>query len=94
MALELTPRYGKYFAELTLPERMAVERFIDAASKLYPERASEATAGPGNEGAVYVYIPFPEDDDQNIELHEALAEISTDTLLATGVSIVTMPGPE
>lgn len=95
MSLDLAPRfYGKYFAELTLSERLAVERYIDAMSKLYPDRASETTAGPGNEGTVYVYMPFPDDDDLDIEIHETLSEISSDLLLETGVSIVLMPGPE
>ena len=43
----------------------AAERYIDAMSKLYPDRASDTTAGPGNEGTVY--MPFPDDDDLDIE---------------------------
>jgi len=89
MSLELAPKsYGAYFFDLTFPERLAVERYIDAMVRLYPEIASEATAGPGNDGAVYVYIPFPDDDDLDIEVHETLAEVSADILLSMGISIV------
>ena len=95
MSLELVPKsYGAYFSDLTLPERLAVERYIDAMAGLYPDLASAATAGPGNDGAVYVYIPFPDNEDLDIEIHEKLAEVSVDILLNTGVSVVLMPGPE
>ena len=95
MSMQLAPQsYGKYFTALTLPERLAVERYIGSMREAYPDLAFDATAGPGNDGAVYVYMPFPEDDDLNIEIHEALSEVSATILLETGVSIVLMPGPE
>jgi hypothetical protein len=33
-------------------------------------------------------------DEQNIAIHEALADVAIDILLDTGVSIALMPGPE
>ena len=69
-------------------------RYIDVLSRRYPDLAAKATAGPGNEGTVYVYAPVPVEDDQNIALYEASADIAIDILLDTGVSIALMPGPE
>ena len=93
--LEVTSRsYGTYFSELSHPERRAAVRFIDELSQRYPDLATRASAGPGNEGAVYVYLPMPSEDERNIELHETMAEVALDILLDTGVSIVLMPGEE
>ncbi|GEM_PF-3319734 len=93
--LEVAPRsYGTYFSELSHPERRAAIRFIDALSQRYPDLAARATAGPGNEGTVYAYIPMPSEDERNIELHETMAEVALDILLDTGVSIALMPSVE
>jgi hypothetical protein len=86
--------YGTYFSTLSYPERRAAMRYIDALSRHYPDLAAKATAGPGNEGTVYVYAPVPAEDDQNIALYEISADIAIDILLDTGVSIALMPGPE
>jgi hypothetical protein len=37
---------------------------------------------------------MPAEDDQNIAIFEASADVAIDILLATGVSIALMPGPE
>jgi hypothetical protein len=58
--------------------------------RLYPDLADQAVAGPGNEGTVYVY-PLPIDDDLNIEIHEAMAEVGAQTVVDTGIVIVLMP---
>jgi hypothetical protein len=95
MSLEAVSHYyGTYFSELSYPERRAAIRYIDALSQRYPELAAKATAGPGNEGTIYVYAPLPADDEQNIAIHDALADVAIDILLDTGVSIALMPGPE
>ena len=57
----------------------------------YPDLANQAVVGPGNEGTVYVYIPFPLDDAQNIDIHETMAEIGAHTVADTGIVIVRMP---
>jgi hypothetical protein len=57
----------------------------------YPDLAERAVVGPGNEGTVYVYIPFPLDDAQNIDIHEIMAEIGAQTVADTGIVIVLMP---
>ncbi|HEY7708481.1 MAG TPA: hypothetical protein VIG57_00435 [Candidatus Entotheonella sp.] len=95
MSLEaVSHHYGTYFSELSHPERRAVIRYIDKLSQRYPDLAAKATAGPGNEGTVYVYAPVPAEDDQNIAIYEASADVAIDILLDTGVSIALMPGPE
>lgn len=95
MSLEtVSHHYGMYFSELSYPERWAAIRYIDELSRLYPNLAADATAGPGNEGMVYVYAPVPAEDDQNIVMYEALADVAIDILLDIGVSIALMPGPE
>ena len=95
MSLEaVSHHYGTYFSELSYPERRAAMRYIDVLSRRYTDLAAKATAGPGNEGTVYVYAPVPVEDDQNIALYEASADIAIDILLDTGVSIALMPGPE
>jgi hypothetical protein len=38
-----------------------------------------------------VYIPFPHDEEQNIQIHEAMAEIGAQTVADTGIVIVLMP---
>jgi hypothetical protein len=38
-----------------------------------------------------VYIPLPLDDEQNIEIHETMAEIGAQTVADTGIVIVLMP---
>jgi hypothetical protein len=75
MSLEaVSHHYGTYFSELAYPERLAAMRYIAALSRRYPDLAAKATAGPGNEGTVYVYAPVPVEDDQHIEIYEALAD--------------------
>ena len=88
------PSLGTYFSELSYPERRAALRYIDALSQRYPDLAARATAGPGNEGTVYVYAPVPAEDHQNIAIYEALADVAIDILLDTNVSIVLIPGLE
>ena len=95
MPLEATMRsYGTYFSDLSHPERRAAIRYIEELARHYPDLSAEVAAGPGNEGAVYVYAPLPADDDRNIEVHETMARAAIDILLDTGVSIALMPGPE
>jgi hypothetical protein len=95
MSLEaVSHHYGTYFSELSHPERRAVIRYINKLSQRYPDLAAKATAGPGNEGTVYVYAPVPAEDDQNIAIYEASADVAIDILLDTGVSIALMPSPE
>ncbi len=95
MSLEaVSHHYGTFFCELSYPERRAAMRYIDALSRRYPDLAAKATAGPGNEGTVYVYAPVPAEDDQNIAIYEASADVAIDILLDTGISIALMPGPE
>ena len=95
MSLETVLRnYGTCFSELSHPERRAAIRFIDELSRRYPDLAAGATAGPGNEGTVYVYVPMPSEDERNIELHETMAEVALEILLDTGVSLALMPGVE
>ena len=56
-----------------------------------PARAAQALVGPGNEETGYVYVPLPADDEQNIVLHEAVAEIGATIVADTGIVIVLMP---
>jgi hypothetical protein len=95
MSLEaVSHQYGTYFSELSYPERRAAIRYIEALSRRFPDLGAKATAGPGNEGTVYVYAPVSAEDDQNIAIYEAAADVAIDILLDTGVSIALMPGPE
>ncbi len=95
MSLEaVSHHYGTYFCELSYPERRAAMRYIDELSRRYPDLAAKATAGPGNEGTVYVYAPVPAEDDQNIAIYEASADVAIDFLLGTCMSIALMPGLE
>ena len=55
----------------------------------YPDLADRVVVGPGNEGTVYVYIPLLLDDEQNIEIHETMAEIGAQTVADTGIVIGT-----
>ena len=87
----LASPYGPDFDTLSLPAQLAVGRYLEAMQQHYPDLANRAIVGPGNEGTVYVYIPFPLDDEQNIELHETMAEISAQTVADTGIVIVLMP---
>jgi len=82
---------GPYFDALSLPAQLAVGRYLEAMKRLYPALADQAVAGPGNEGTVYVYIPLPLDDELNIEIHEAMAEVGAQTVVDTGIVIVLMP---
>ena len=92
MKQEIPPDpYAPYFDTLSLPAQLAVGQYLEAMKRLYPDLADRAVAGPGNEGTVYVYIPFPQDDDQNIEMHEAMAEVGAQTVADTGIVIVLMP---
>ena len=91
MSSEIADRsYGAYFYALSLPERLAAIQFIEEMTRRYPEIGAEATAGPGNEDAVYIRASLPVDDDANIEFHETMAEVSIALLLDTGVSMVLM----
>jgi hypothetical protein len=76
---------------LSLPAQLAVERYLDAMRQIAPDLAAQAVVGPGNEGTVYVYVPLPVDEDQNIALHEAVAEIGADLVAETGIVMVLMP---
>jgi hypothetical protein len=82
---------GLQGAMLSLPAQLAVERFLEALMQVDPARAAQALVGPGNEGTVYVYVPLPADDEQNIALHEAVAEIGATIVADTGIVIVLMP---
>jgi hypothetical protein len=70
---------------------LAVARYLDAMRQIAPDLAAQAVVGPGNEGTVYVYVPLPVDEDQNIALHEAMAEIGADLVAETGIVMVLMP---
>ena len=83
--------YGPYFDILPLPAQLAVGRYLEAMKRLYPALVEHAVAGPGNEGTVYVYIPLPADDELNIEIHEAMAEVGAQMVADTGVVLVLMP---
>jgi hypothetical protein len=80
-----------YVETLSLPARLAARQYLEAMKRLYPDLADQADAGPGNEGAVYVYVPLPHDDDQNIEIPEAMAEVGAQTVADAGLVIVLMP---
>jgi hypothetical protein len=95
MPIEVAPRsYGTYFFNLSRPERLAAIQYIEELSRRFPDVGTGATAGPGNEGTVYVYAPLPAEDDRNVEIHEAMADVSLDILLSTGISIALMPDSE
>ena len=83
--------YEPHFDVLSLPAQLAVGRFLEAMKQRYPDLADRAVVGPGNEGTVYVYIPFPLDDERNIEIHEIMAEIGAQTVADTGIVIVLIP---
>jgi hypothetical protein len=76
---------------LSLPAQLAVERYVEALTQIAPACAAQAVVGPGNEGTVYVYVPLPSDEEQNIALHEAVAEIGATIVAETGIVIVLMP---
>jgi len=84
-------RNGPYFDALAAPEQRAVMRYAEALEQLYPDLAEHVAAGPGNDRAVYVYAPFPTDEEQVIEMSETMSKIGLDLLLDTGVLIVLMP---
>ena len=83
--------YEPHFDVLSLPAQLAVGRYLEAMKQHYPDLADRAVVGPGNEGTVYVYIPFPLDDERNIEIHEIMAEIGAQTVADTGIVIVLIP---
>lgn len=83
--------YGPNFYILSLPEQKAVERYIDKLARKYPELAENATAGPGFDGEVYVYVSFPDDEDEDMLLHKAASRITHEILMDRGVSILLMP---
>ena len=87
----LASPYGPYFDTLSLPAQLAVGRYLEALKRLYSDLANRAVVGLGNEGTVYVYIPVPLDDEWNIEIHEAMAEIGAQMVADTGIVIVLMP---
>ncbi|MBI1928478.1 hypothetical protein HYR99_30075 [Candidatus Poribacteria bacterium] len=94
MKNKLKENYGPYFDWLSEPEKRAVEKYIWAMAKHYPQLAEAATAGPGNEGEVYVYIPRPPDEDEDIKIHKKMSKIGLNILMDTGVSILVMPEPK
>jgi plasmid stabilization system protein ParE len=75
---------------LSPAEEAAAQRFIEALRQKYPELAEGAEYGRGHEGTVYVYANLPEDEDEEIEVHEAVAEISTNVLVETDVMVLLM----
>ena len=83
--------YEPPFDVLSLPAQLSVGRYLEAMKQHYPDLANRAVVGPGNEGTVYVYIPLPLDDEQNIEIHETMAEIGAQIVADTGIVIVLMP---
>ena len=83
--------YEPHFDTLPFPAQLAVGRYLEAMKQHYPDLVDRAVVGPGNEGTVYVYIPFPLDDAQNIDIHETMAEIGAQTVADTGIVIVLMP---
>jgi hypothetical protein len=83
--------YEPHIDTLPFPAQLAVGRYLEAMKQHYPDLANRAVVGPGNEGTVYVYIPFPLDDAQNIDMHETMAEIGAQTVADTGIVIVLMP---
>ena len=87
----LANSYEPHFDTLPFPAQLAVGRYLEAMKQHYPDLAERAVVGPGNEGTVYVYIPFPLDDVQNIDIHETMAEIGAQTVADTGIVIVLMP---
>jgi hypothetical protein len=80
--------YGPYFELLSDPEQRAVEKYIRKMARHYPRLAEQATAGPGNEGAVYVYIPRPSDEGEFLKLRWKMSKTSLDLLMDTGISIL------
>jgi hypothetical protein len=83
--------YGPHFDTLSFPAQLAVGRYLETMKQHYPDLANRVVVGPGNEGTVYVYIPFPIEDAQNIDIHETMAEIGAQTVADTGIVIVLMP---
>jgi len=94
MSTKLRENYGPYFESLSFPEQRAVEKYVEAMSQIYPELAEAATAGPGHEDAIYVYVPLPADEDKENEIHETMAHIGTEILLDTGFAVLLMPARE
>ena len=91
MNSEDPPRdYGSNFYALSLPEQRAVVRYIDRLAKHFPELASKATASPGFDGEVYVYVPLPVDDDELIPIDKVAIRIMHKILMDMGVSIILM----
>jgi len=82
--------YGLDFDLLSAPEQRAVEKYIRRLAKYYPDLAQEATAGPGNEGAVYVYIPRQSDDEEYMKIAHKTSKISLDVYEGMGVDILLM----
>lgn len=91
MSVVIERTYGPYFDVLAAPEQRAVMRYTEAFERLYPDLAEHVTAGPGNDRAVYVYAPFPADEEQAIQMSETMSKIGLELLLDTGVLIVLMP---
>jgi hypothetical protein len=82
--------YGPFFDLLSIPEQRAVEKYIQRMAKIYPRLAETATAGPGNEGTVYIYIPHPSDDDEYMNIIHKASKITLDIYEDTGVDILLM----
>jgi hypothetical protein len=91
MSIKVKENYGRSFELLSFPEQRAAEKFIEAMEQIYPELAAAATAGPGHEDAVYVYVPLPADEDKENEVYETMAHIGTEILLDTGFAVLLMP---
>jgi len=91
MSAKVKKNYGPYFDRLSEPEQRAVEKYVRKLARLYPELAEKATAGPGNEGTVYVYIPRPPDDDEYLKIHWEISKIGPAIYEDTGVDIIQMP---
>lgn len=70
---------------------MVVGQYLEALQQRYPDLADRAVVGPGNEGAVYVYMPLPLDDERSSEIHATMAEIGTQAVADTGIVTVLMP---
>jgi hypothetical protein len=91
MNSENSPRdYGPNFHALSPPEQLAVVRYIDRLAKYFPELASKATAGPGFDGEIYVYVPLPAADDELIPIDKVASRIMHKIVMEMGVSIILM----
>lgn len=80
---------------LTPAEEAAAKSFIEALQQRLPDVAKGAEYGRGHEGTVYVYCRLPQDEDQELEVHEIASQISGDVLVESGVMVLLMEaGPD